>query len=156
MLFRAELNAKLGDQIVAQERLNRLQDTSQKYVTQIGEKTRALKDGGAMSSRAAQRQNEEAQLRQGWMNAGGSETDQGYQNELAALKNYYAEQDNLRGDWLSGAKSAWADYADSAADAYGQMKSFATSTFDGIGQNMRTARSRYPRTGYLRPGNPHL
>jgi lambda family phage tail tape measure protein len=61
-----------------------------------------------------QRQNEEAQLRQGWMNAGGSETDQGYQNELAALKNYYAEQDNLRGDWLSGAKSAWADYADSA------------------------------------------
>jgi hypothetical protein len=26
-----------------------------------------------MSSRAAQRQNEEAQLRQGWMNAGGSE-----------------------------------------------------------------------------------
>ena len=136
VLSRAEMNAKLGDQIVAQERLNRLQDTSQKYVTQIGEKTRALKDGGAMSSRTAQRQNEEAQLRQGWMNAGGSETDQGYQNELAALKNYYAEQDNLRGDWLSGAKSAWADYADSAADAYGQMKSFATSTFDGIGQNM--------------------
>lgn len=55
---------------------------------------------------------------------------------MTALKNYYAEQDNLRGDWLSGAKSAWADYADSAADAYGQMKSFATSTFDGIGQNM--------------------
>jgi hypothetical protein len=27
-----------------------------------------------MSSRAAQRQNEEAQLRQGWMNAGGSDT----------------------------------------------------------------------------------
>jgi lambda family phage tail tape measure protein len=48
----------------------------------------------------------------------------------------YAEQDKLRGDWLSGAKSAWADYADSASDAYGQMKSFATSTFDGIGQNM--------------------
>ncbi|MFP9432713.1 phage tail tape measure protein, partial [Enterobacter sp. LM3] len=71
VLSRAEMNAKLGDQIVAQERLNRLQDTSQKYVTQIGEKTRALKDGGAMSSRAAQRQNEEAQLRQGWMNAGG-------------------------------------------------------------------------------------
>jgi hypothetical protein len=53
VLSRAEMNAKLGDQIVAQERLNRLQDTSQKYVTQIGEKTRALKDGGAMSSRAA-------------------------------------------------------------------------------------------------------
>ncbi|HDR2792841.1 TPA: phage tail tape measure protein [Enterobacter asburiae] len=136
VLSRAEMNAKLGDQIAAQERLNRLQDTSQKYVTQMGEKTRALVAGGSMGSRAAQRQNEEAQLRQGWMNAGGSDTDPGYQNELSALKNYYAEQDNLRGDWLSGAKSAWADYADSAADAYGQMKSFATSTFDGIGQNM--------------------
>jgi phage-related minor tail protein len=42
VLSRAEMNAKLGDQIAAQERLNRLQDTSQKYVTQIGEKTRAL------------------------------------------------------------------------------------------------------------------
>ncbi|QLR43683.1 phage tail tape measure protein [Enterobacter sp. RHBSTW-00994] len=136
VLSRAELNARLGDQIVAQERLNRLQDSSQKYVTQMSEKTRALVAGGSMSSRGAQRQNEEAQLRQGWMNAGGSDTDQGYQNELAALKNYYAEQDSLRGDWQAGAKSAWAEYADSASDAYGQMKSFATSTFDGIGQNM--------------------
>lgn len=136
VLSRAEVNARLGDQIMAQERLNRLQDTSRKYVTQIGEKTRALVAGGAMSSRAAQRQNEEAQLRQGWLNAGGTDADQGYQNELAALKNYYEEQDNLRSDWLSGAKSAWADYADSATDAYGQMKSAAASTFDGMSQNL--------------------
>lgn len=136
VLSRAELNAKLGDQIVAQERLNRLQDTSQKYVTQIGEKTRALAESAGMSSRAAQRRNEEAQLLQGWKNGGGSENDAGYQNELQGLHAYYAEQDKLRGDWLSGAKSAWADYADSATDAYGQMKSIASSTFDGIGQNM--------------------
>ncbi|HDZ8013286.1 TPA: phage tail tape measure protein [Citrobacter amalonaticus] len=136
VLSRAEVNARLGDQIMAQERLNRLQDTSRKYVTQIGEKTRALVAGGAMSSRAAQRQNEEAQLRQGWLNAGGTDTDQGYQNELTALKNYYEEQDNLRNDWQSGAKSAWADYVDSASDAYGQVKSAATSTLDGISKNM--------------------
>ncbi|EPK0411126.1 phage tail tape measure protein [Citrobacter freundii] len=136
VLARAEVNARLGDQIVAQERLNRLQDSSQKYVTQIGEKTRALVAGGSMSSRGAQRQNEEAQLRQGWMNAGGTDTDQGYQNELDALKKYYAAQDELRGNWKAGAKSAWADYADSAADAYGSMKSAASATFDGISQNM--------------------
>ncbi|MBJ9137940.1 phage tail tape measure protein [Citrobacter farmeri] len=136
VLSRAEVNARLGDQIMAQERLNRLQDTSRKYVTQIGEKTRALVAGGAMSSRAAQRQNEEALLRQGWLNAGGTDADQGYQNELAALKNYYEEQDNLRSDWQSGAKSAWADYVDSASDAYSQVKSAATSTLDGISQNM--------------------
>ncbi|MDF3830232.1 phage tail tape measure protein [Pseudocitrobacter sp. 2023EL-00150] len=136
VLARAEVNARLGDQIVAQERLNRLQDSSQKYVTQIGEKTRALVEGGALSSRAAQRKNEEAQLRQGWLNAGGSDTDKGYQDELAGLKNYYAEQDKLRGDWQAGASSAWADYVDSASDAYGQVKSAASSTLDGISQNM--------------------
>ncbi|WP_313228166.1 phage tail tape measure protein [Leclercia sp.] len=136
VLFRAEVNAKLGDQIVAQERLNRLQDSSQKYVTQMGEKTRALAESAGMSSRAAQRRNEEAQLLQGWKNGGGSENDAGYQKELQALQAYYAEQDKVRGDWLSGAKSAWADYADSAGDAYGQMKNVAASTFDGMTQNL--------------------
>ena len=136
VLAQAEINAKLGDQIVTQERLNRLQDTSQKYVTQMGEKTRALVESAGMSSRAAQRRNEEAQLLQGWKNGGGSEKDQGYQKELQALQGYYQEQDKVRGDWLSGGKSAWADYADSAGDAYGQMKNVAASTFDGMTQNL--------------------
>ncbi len=136
VLAQAEINAKLGDQIITQERLNRLQDTSQKYVTQMGEKTRALAESAGMSSRAAQRRNEEAQLLQGWKNGGGSEKDQGYQKELQALQGYYQEQDKVRGDWLSGGKSAWADYADSAGDAYGQMKNVAASTFDGMTQNL--------------------
>jgi phage-related minor tail protein len=55
---------------------------------------------------------------------------------IGCSQKYYAEQDKLRGDWLSGAKSAWADYADSAGDAYGQMKSVAASTFDGMTQNL--------------------
>ncbi|WP_285131545.1 phage tail tape measure protein [Leclercia adecarboxylata] len=136
VLAQAEINAKLGDQIVTQERLNRLQDTSQKYVTQMGEKTRALAESAGMSSRAAQRRNEEAQLLQGWKNGGGSEKDQSYQKELQALQGYYQEQDKMRGDWLSGGKSAWADYADSAGDAYGQMKNVAASIFDGMTQNL--------------------
>jgi lambda family phage tail tape measure protein len=65
ILTQAEINARLGDQIVIQERLNRLQDTSQKYVTQMGEKTSALADSAGMSSRQAQRRLEEAQLLQG-------------------------------------------------------------------------------------------
>lgn len=88
--------------------------------------------GGSTSSRGVQWQNEEAQLRQGWMNAGSANTDWGYQNELDALKKYYAAQDELHGNWQVGAKSAWADYADSAADAYGSMKSAALAAFDGI------------------------
>ena len=136
VLAQAEINARLGDQIVTQERLNRLQDTSQKYVTQMGEKTRALADSAGMSSRQTQRRLEEAQLLQGWKNAGGNEGDQHYQNELDALRNYYGEQDALRQNWQAGAKTAWADYVDSADNAYGQVKSLAAATFDGIGQSM--------------------
>lgn len=136
VLAQAEINAGLGDQIVIQERLNRLQDASQKYVTQMGEKTKALTESAGQSSRATQRRLEEAQLLQGWKNAGGSESDQGYQNELVALRNYYGEQDTLRNTWEAGAKTAWADYADSAGDAYGQMKSVASATFDGLGKGL--------------------
>lgn len=136
VLAQAEINARLGDQIVIQERLNRLQDASQKYVTQMGEKTKALTDSAGQSSRATQRRLEEAQLLQGWKNAGGSENDQGYQNELVALRNYYGEQDALRNNWEAGAKTAWADYADSADDAYGQMRSVASATFDGLGKGL--------------------
>jgi len=136
VLAQAEINARLGDQIIIQERLNRLQDTSQKYVTQMGEKTQALTDSSGLSSRQAQRRMEEAQLLQGWKNAGGSEGDSGYRNELEALHNYYGEQDKQRGDWLAGAKTAWADYADSAADAYGQMKSVGAAAFDGLGNSL--------------------
>ncbi len=136
VLAQAEINARLGDQIVTQERLNRLQDTSQKYVTQMSEKTRALAESAGMSSRQTQRRLEEAQLLQGWKNAGGNEGDQQYQNELNALRNYYGEQDALRQNWQAGAKTAWADYVNSADDAYGQVKSLAAATFDGIGQSM--------------------
>lgn len=136
VLAQAEINAQLGDQVAIEERIIRLQDSSQKYLTQMGEKTRALTDSAGMSSRQTQRRLEEAQLLQGWKNAGGTENDQGYQNEIAALKKYYAEQDKLRGDWQSGAKSAWADYVDSASDAYGQIKTIASTALDGISQNM--------------------
>ncbi|STU55386.1 phage tail tape measure protein, lambda family [Klebsiella pneumoniae subsp. pneumoniae] len=64
VLAQAEVNAKLGDQIVAQERLNKLQDNSLKYVTQMQEKTAALTDSAGLSDRDAQRNNERAQLRQ--------------------------------------------------------------------------------------------
>jgi hypothetical protein len=43
-------------------------------------------------------------LRSGWENAGGKTTDVDYQRELTALNQYYATEDSLRSDWLSGAK----------------------------------------------------
>jgi len=131
-LAQAEVNAGLGDQIAIQERLNRLQDSSQKYVTQMAEKRAALRESAGLSSRQAQQLREEAQLRQGWLNGGGDLEDSRYQKELAALKNYYSEEDRLRSDWKSGAVSGWYEYLDAATNTYDAVKNVASSTLTGL------------------------
>ncbi len=131
-LAQAEVNAGLGDQIAIQDRLNRLQDSSQKYVTQMTEKTAALRESAGLSSRQAQQLREEAQLRQGWLNGGGDLEDSRYQKELAALRNYYAEEDKLRGDWKAGAVSGWNEYLDAATNTYDAVKNVASSTLTGL------------------------
>lgn len=137
VLAQAELNAKLGDQIVAQERLNKLQDNSLKYVTQMQEKTAALTDSAGLSDRDAQRNNERAQLRQGWKNQGGSLEDEGYQKELSALEGYYAAQDEMRNNWLAGVQSSWENYADMATN-YNQIAADTTNTaLSGVTSNLQ-------------------
>ncbi|CAM8089899.1 phage tail length tape measure family protein [Klebsiella pneumoniae] len=137
VLAQAEVNAKLGDQIVAQERLNKLQDNSLKYVTQMQEKTAALTDSAGLSDRDAQRNNERAQLRQGWKNQGGSLEDEGYQKELSALEGYYAAQDEMRNNWLAGVQSSWENYADMAAN-YNQIAADTTNTaLSGVTSNLQ-------------------
>ncbi|EOE3283533.1 phage tail length tape measure family protein [Klebsiella pneumoniae] len=137
VLARAEVNAKLGDQIVAQERLNKLQDNSLKYVTQMQEKTAALTDSTGLSDRDSQRNLERAQLRQGWQNQGGSLGDEGYKKELEALEEYYAAQDEMRGNWLAGVESSWQNYADMAVN-YNQIAADTTNTaLSGVTSNLQ-------------------
>lgn len=136
VLAQAEVNAKLGDQIVAQERLNKLQDNSLKYMTQMQEKTAALTDSAGLSDRDAQRNSERAQLRQGWKNQGGSLEDEGYQKELSALEGYYAAQDEMRTNWLAGVQSSWENYADMATN-YNQIAADTTNTaLSGVTSNL--------------------
>ncbi|EPP7093022.1 phage tail length tape measure family protein [Klebsiella michiganensis] len=137
VLAQAEVNAKLGDQIVAQERLNKLQDNSLKYVTQMQEKTAALTDSAGLSDRDSQRNLERAQLRQGWQNQGGSLGDEGYKKELEALEEYYAAQDEMRGNWLAGVESSWQNYADMAVN-YNQIAADTTNTaLSGVTSNLQ-------------------
>ncbi|GJK98253.1 phage tail tape measure protein [Klebsiella michiganensis] len=137
VLAQAEVNAKLGDQIVAQERLNKLQDNSLKYVTQMQEKTAALTDSAGLSDKDVQRNSERAQLRQGWKNQGGSLEDEGYQKELSALEGYYAAQDEMRNNWLAGVQSSWENYADMATN-YNQIAADTTNTaLGGVTSNLQ-------------------
>lgn len=128
--------AKVVDQknkeVEAQQKINGLAQQANKYVTQMSEKTDALRDSAGLSSRQTQRMMEEAQLRQGWLNGGGKLDDAGYEKELAALRNYYSEEDKLRGDWKSGAVAGWNEYLDAATNTYDAVKNVASSTLTGL------------------------
>lgn len=128
--------AKVVDQknreVEAQQKINGLAQQANKYATQMSEKTDALRDSAGLSSRQTQRMMEEAQLRQGWLNGGGKLEDAGYAKELAALRNYYAEEDKLRGDWKAGAVSGWNEYLDAATNTYDAVKNVASSTLTGL------------------------
>ncbi|WP_431614496.1 phage tail tape measure protein [Enterobacter kobei] len=128
--------AKVVDQknkeVEAQQKINGLSQQANKYVTQMSEKTEALQGSAGLSSRQSQRMMEEAQLRQGWLNGGGKLDDAGYEKELAALRNYYSEEDKLRGDWKSGAVAGWNEYLDAATNTYDAVKNVASSTLTGL------------------------
>ncbi|WP_446896637.1 phage tail tape measure protein [Citrobacter freundii] len=128
--------AKIVDQknkeVEAQQKINGLAQQANKYVTQMSEKTEALRGSAGLSSRQSQRMMEEAQLRQGWLNGGGKLDDAGYEKELAALRNYYSEEDKLRGDWKSGAVAGWNEYLDAATNTYDAVKNVASSTLTGL------------------------
>lgn len=133
--------AKVVDQknkeVEAQQKINGLAQQANKYVTQMSEKTEALRDSAGLSSRQTQRMMEEAQLRQGWLNGGCKLEDAGYEKELAALRKYYAEEDKLRGDWKAGAAAGWNEYLDAATNTYDAVKNVASSTLTGL-SNMLT------------------
>lgn len=128
--------AKVVDQknkeVEAQQKINGLAQQANKYVTQMLEKTEALRGSAGLSSRQSQRMMEEAQLRQGWLNGGGKLDDAGYEKELAALRNYYSEEDKLRGDWKSGAVAGWNEYLDAATNTFDAVKNVASSTLIGL------------------------
>ncbi len=132
VLALARQKALLGDQITAQEQLNKRMDTASKYVTQMAEKRAGLESGATMSDRLAGRQTALSQLRSGWINAGGSLEDEGYLKELKAANDYYEAEDKLRDDWQAGFKKGWAEYLDSATNVYASMQSVAQSTLGGI------------------------
>ena len=132
----ARQKALLGDQITEQEQLNKRMDTSQKYITQMAEKQAALIGGAGMSDRLAQRELAKSQLAAGWVNAGSSLEDVGYQKQLKAANNYYAAEDRLRGDWLTGAKKGWAEFEDSATNVYSQVQTLTSNAFTGMASTL--------------------
>ncbi|HCZ3426103.1 TPA: phage tail tape measure protein [Escherichia coli] len=124
--------AELGDKVEHQKRLNELAQQAVRFEEQQSAKQAAISaKARGLTDRQAQRESEAQRLRDVY-----GDNPQALARGTGALKQTWADEDMLRGDWLAGLKSGWGEWAESATDSFSQVKSVATQTFDGIAQNM--------------------
>ena len=128
--------AELGDQIVAQERLNKLNDDSLKFILQMDAASKAMNETRAMSTREMERQAQLEKIRADYVSRGGGEGDEALNRMMEAQNEYYANEDAKRNDWLAGAQHAFADYGDSAADMYTNVGNIAANALTGLSDMM--------------------
>ncbi|EOW4353659.1 phage tail tape measure protein [Escherichia coli] len=124
--------AELGDKVEYQKRLNELAQQAARFEEQQSAKQAAISaKARGLTDRQAQRESEEQRLRDVY-----GDNPQALARVTGALKQTWADEDMLRGDWMAGLKSGWGEWAESATDSFSQVKNAATQTFDGIAQNM--------------------
>ncbi|EJZ1228150.1 phage tail tape measure protein [Escherichia coli] len=123
--------AELGDKVEHQKRLNELAQQARFEEQQSAKQAAISAKARGLTDRQAQRESEEQRLRDVY-----GDNPQALAQVTGALKQTWADEDMLRGDWLAGLKSGWGEWAESATDSFSQVKSAATQTFDGIAQNM--------------------
>ncbi|EFU1035701.1 phage tail tape measure protein [Escherichia coli] len=124
--------AELGDKVEHQKRLNELAQQAARFEEQQSAKQAAISaKARGLTDRQAQRESEAQRLRDVY-----GDNPQALAQVTGALKQTWADEDMLRGDWLAGLKSGWGEWTESATDSFSQVKSAATQTFDGIAQNM--------------------
>lgn len=136
ILAMAEQKAILGDQIVAQTRLNQLQDSSIKFIKQQEAATAALAKTRGLSEREAARAEERAKVEADYLAKGGKEGDPQLTAMMDALDNRYKEEDAKRADWLAGAKNAFAEYGEEAMNMYDNIGNIASQALNGLSQQM--------------------
>ena len=128
----AKQKAELGDQIVLQERANKLAEDNRKKILQINNEASNINLGAGLSSREQHRAKEIQALQSNQVNAGGAIDDVDFQQLLEARRNFYAQEDALRENWLAGVNQSFANWAESATDAFSIAGSLTTTAFEGI------------------------
>jgi lambda family phage tail tape measure protein len=133
----ARQKAEIGDQIVLQERSNKLYQNSLEFIrnTQSEIDILNLKQQG-MTEDQIRREQELQKIKNDYLAKGGSVDDQVYKDMIKKRTEYYQTEDSLRSNWLAGAKSAWAEYAQDATDVYGNVQDIASSALNGLTDQM--------------------
>lgn len=136
ILAMAKQKAILGDQIVAQTRLNQLQDSSIKFIQQQKAATEALVKTRGLSELEAARAAERAKVESDYLAKGGQKEDPQLKSMMDALDNRYKEEDDKRADWLAGAKNAFAEYGEEAMNMYDNIGNIASQALNGLSQQL--------------------
>lgn len=133
VLEMARQKAELGDQIVLQERKNKLEQDSLKFIreTEAAIDAIGLKQLG-YTEKQIERELELRKLRTDYEAQGGSVGDEVFQQMETKLKLYYQAQDEAQGNWLAGAKNAWELFAEDANNAYGNVQQIASEALNGL------------------------
>ena len=132
-----EQAAVIGDQITKQEQLiKREQDAAKFLREQAAAIAKIQAKAQGKSDRQASRDAELEQIKSSWLNQGGSLEDQELQAMLAKRREYYAEEDSLRGNWLAGIKKSWAEYGETVNDINGQIENIGMSALSGLSDQL--------------------
>ncbi|QDH94247.1 tail length tape-measure protein 1 [Escherichia phage vB_EcoS_PHB17] len=129
--------AELGDQILIQERKNKLEQNSVDFIreTTAAIEELNLKQQG-MTDQQIQRELELQKIRSDYLAKGGSVDDTALQDMIAKRKEYFEMEDQLQGNWLAGAKKAFADYGQEATNMYANVNEVATAGLNGLSSLM--------------------
>lgn len=136
VLSLAKEKAELGDQIVKQEQINKLNDESMKFIMQIDAASKSLNATRAMGTLEAERQIQLEKIRADYMSKGGGQDDEALKKMIDKQNEYYANEDEKRGDWLAGAQRAFEDYGESATDMYTNVGNIAANALNGLSDMM--------------------
>ena len=129
--------SELGDQIMIQERKNKLEQNSLDFIRQT---TAAIEELNlrqkGLTDEQIRRELELQKIKDDYKAKGGDEGDQALADLLAKQSELYAKQDQLQNDWKAGAKKAFADFGAEAINVYDNIYNVASAGLNGLSDLM--------------------
>lgn len=137
ILAMARQKAELGDQIVLQERKNKLEQDSLNFIQQTTSAmdTLALR-GKGLTDEQVRRAQEIQRIITDYAAKGGDVNDGMLQAMIDKQIQYYQKEDQLRLDWRAGAKAAFEEYGQEAFNMYQNVGEIASASLNGLSEQM--------------------
>ncbi|QXA73952.1 phage tail tape measure protein [Klebsiella aerogenes] len=134
-LSERETLAALGDQLEQRKRQleqSKRQLELEKQASKFEQQQQAIRDGIAIRAGGGTDRDVQRAQQRSRIESNPALDDKTRKRELAQLEKTYKAEDDLRGNWLAGAKNAWAEYRDTATNVYSSIHDVAASGFQGL------------------------